>query len=255
MNTAEKLRRMSDDHASGQLLALVVEDDPDAAKIATSMLRMIGFRTKHAGSANDALLVASEERPDLILLDVCLPDMNGVGFMQVATRMPDFKKTKVLAASALYPESSPIGAQLKRLGVLHYLDKPFTVERMRTKVHTLFPKLRNRATPKPKLEEMAGLSLPATAHCFGEAREVRLLAASPEQLVVQGQRLPVGQSLTIKLDHDQEVFDEMVTFHLVAMATVESSLPGPRGAISRLSVLVTRPPLEFDRMCEELPDP
>lgn len=252
MSAVAKLSRVREGSTSP--LALVVEDDPDAARIAVSMLRMFGFRTKQAGSANQALLAASEELPDLILLDICLPDMNGVGFVQVASKMPGFSKTKVLAASALYPEKGPIGAQLKRLGVLHYLDKPFTVDRLRKKVHQLFPHLKGQK-PKATLEDVSGLSLPATVSCFGEERDVLLLAATPDKMVVRGQKLPVGQSLTLRLEHAQLEFDEMVTHQLVAMATVEECLPGPGGAISKLSVLVTRPPLEFDRMCEELPDP
>ena len=254
MNAAEKRSHVSDPTAPTEPLALIVEDDEDAARIATSMLRMCGFRTKHAGSANEALVVASEETPDLILLDICLPDMNGVGFMQVASRLPGFSKTKVVAASALYPEKGPVGDQLRKLGVHHYLDKPFTVDRLRTKVRQLFPRL-TPSKVKPTLEEVSGLSLPATVSCFGEERPVRLLAASADALVVQGQKLPVGQSVMVRLDHVQLVFDAKETFHLVAMATVESSTPGVKGAISRMAVLVTRPPLEFDRMCDELPDP
>jgi len=84
---------------------------------------------------------------------------------------------------------------------------------------------------------------------------VRLLAATPQALLVRGQKLPIGHSLTVKLQHEQLVFDEYETFDLVAMATVESSVDDDGGALSRLSVVVTRPPLEFDRMCDELPDP
>lgn len=255
MSTARKLRPLRDDTPPPPPLALVVEDDEDAAQIATSMLRLCGFRTKHAANANDALLVAAEERPDLILLDVCLPDMNGVGFMQVAARMPGFDKVKVLAASALYPENGPVGAQLKRLGVHHYLDKPFTVGGMRAKLHQLFPRMRSQKPVKASLEDLAGLSIPAAVHCFGETRQARLVAASPTALILRGQRLPAGQSVTVRLSHTQLVFDEHETFELVAMAMVESSVDDPKGALSRLSVLVTRPPLEFDRMCDELPDP
>ncbi len=255
MTTAQALRPLVDDPSHQLPLALIVEDDPDAAQIAGSMLRLCGFRTKHAGSANEALLVAAQEQPELILLDICLPDMNGVGFMQVASRMPQFAKTKVVAASALYPENGPVGAQLKRLGVVHYLDKPFTVAAMRAKLHQLFPRMRGQTTKRAPLADLAGLSIPATVHCFGEARQVRLLAATPDTLIVRGQKLPEGQAVTVRLQHRQLVFDEYELFDLVAMATVESSVSEPTGALSRLSVLVTRPPLEFDRMCEELPDP
>ena len=81
---------------------------------------------------------------------------------------------------------------------------------------------------------------------------MRLLAATPQALLVRGQKLPIGHSLTVKLQHEQLVFAEYET---VAMATVESSVDDDGGALSRLSVVVTRPPLEFDRMCDELPDP
>jgi CheY-like chemotaxis protein len=253
MSTAERLRTLSDDNPSAPL-ALVVEDDPDAAELAALMLKLCGFRARHAGTANDALLAAAEERPALILLDICLPDMNGVGFLRVASKMPGFRKVKILAASALHPANGPIGTQLKRMGVRHYLDKPYRVGDMRRELELIFPRMQAKS-PKTSLEDLEGLSLPAEVVCFGETREVRLLAATPDALLLRGQKLPVGNSITVRLKHEQLVFDEYETFDLVAMATVVSSVDDPAGALSRLSVVVSRPPLEFDRMCDELPDP
>lgn len=253
MSTAKDLRKLRDAPPTPPL-ALIVEDDQDAAEVAVLMLKLCGFRTKQVGTANDALLAAAEERPDLILLDICLPDMNGVGFLRVASKMPGFRRVKILAASALHPANGPIGTQLKRMGVKHYLDKPYRVGEMREKLQEIFPRMRSNA-PEVTIEDLEGLSLPAEVVCFGQTRPVRLLAATPDALLVRGQKLPVGNSITVRLKHDQLVFGEVETFDLVAMATVESSVDDPAGALSRLSVVVTRPPLEFDRMCDELPDP
>ena len=140
------------------------------------------------------------------------------------------------------------------MGVKHYLDKPYRVGDMRQKLEQMFPRMKTNPQ-EATLEDLEGLSLPAEVVCFGETRQVRLLAATPEVLLVRGQKLPIGHSLTVRLKHEQLVFDEYETFDLVAMATVESSVEDEGGALSRLSVVVTRPPLEFDRMCDELPDP
>ena len=56
---------------------LVVDDDPDYVSTTTALLRLSGFRAAGAGSGADALCRATEQAPDVILLDLSMPDMDG----------------------------------------------------------------------------------------------------------------------------------------------------------------------------------
>jgi CheY-like chemotaxis protein len=56
---------------------MVVEDDPDASEILCVLLEILGHECKPAASGRDALELASELRPEVVLVDISLPDMSG----------------------------------------------------------------------------------------------------------------------------------------------------------------------------------
>jgi two-component system OmpR family response regulator len=60
------------------LRALVVEDEPDLADVLTRMLRLEGWNAVAAGDGNTAIRTARDFRPDVVVLDVMLPDINGL---------------------------------------------------------------------------------------------------------------------------------------------------------------------------------
>lgn len=57
---------------------LIVEDNPRNLKLVRDVLGSAGFRTLEAGTAEDGVVIARERRPDLVLMDVGLPGMDGV---------------------------------------------------------------------------------------------------------------------------------------------------------------------------------
>jgi two-component system cell cycle response regulator DivK len=58
-------------------LVLIVDDNAKNAKLVRDVLRVAGFRTVEAGSGGEALALALEHQPDVILMDIRLPDMDG----------------------------------------------------------------------------------------------------------------------------------------------------------------------------------
>ena len=58
-------------------LVLIVDDDARNAKLARVVLEAAGLRTLSAGTAAEALVLAAEHRPDLVLMDLRLPDLEG----------------------------------------------------------------------------------------------------------------------------------------------------------------------------------
>lgn len=115
-------------------IALVVEDDLDAANVARGMLRLLGYRSRVAGDANEALYALSEGPPSLILMDICLPVMDGVNLIKVARRVSGLEAVPVVAMSAVYPEEGPVAKVLGSEGVTTFLSKPFTLNGLRSAI-------------------------------------------------------------------------------------------------------------------------
>jgi two-component system cell cycle response regulator DivK len=106
-------------------LVLIVDDHEKNRKLARDVLRAAGLRTLEASRGEEAISVATDNRPDVILLDLRLPDMNGT---EVARQLRSGKgtgKIPVVALSAsAYAWSSD---QLLAAGFDGYLRKPIDV--------------------------------------------------------------------------------------------------------------------------------
>ena len=89
------------------------------------MLQAAGFRTLDAANGAQAITLVAEHVPDLVLLDLRLPDMDGI---DVARRLGDGRRTRgvpIVALSALRP--APEGDDLAAAGFAGYLEKPISV--------------------------------------------------------------------------------------------------------------------------------
>ncbi len=106
-------------------LVLIVDDNETNRKLARDVLRADGLRTIETASGRETLALAAGRRPDVILLDLRLPDMDG---MEVARRLQDGAHTAsipVVALSALHAAGE--GASLLTAGFAGYLEKPIDV--------------------------------------------------------------------------------------------------------------------------------
>jgi two-component system cell cycle response regulator DivK len=106
-------------------LVLIVDDSEKNRKLAREVLRAAGFRTLEAARGDEALAVAAERRPDLILLDLRLPDMDGTDVARKLRGGAETGRIPVVALSA-----SPIAGGSDRLlatGFDGYLQKPIDV--------------------------------------------------------------------------------------------------------------------------------
>ena len=97
------------------LKILCVDDEPDLLKINTAILRNAGYEVTEAATGKECLRITKEQRPDLILLDVMLPDMNGYDICRQIKEAPELLGTYVmlggnfppLVAGVPLPDSSP----------------------------------------------------------------------------------------------------------------------------------------------------
>ena len=139
-----------------QPLILVVEDDPDAAQIAEHMLEALGCHTAIAANAMQGLFLLKEGRPDLVLLDISLPDMDGVAFLDSAAKMREAKGVPFVVASAIYASDSPMTRSLRERGVWRFLEKPFSSRQLETALRQVLPGWKPTS---PVLPDTAGASL------------------------------------------------------------------------------------------------
>jgi DNA-binding response OmpR family regulator len=109
--------------AGRQELVLVVEDDLSLRLAMTKTLRSEGFRVQVAGTGRDGLDAAFAERPDLVLLDVMLPGMNG---FEVCQRIREHDpEVPILMVTAKGEEGDKVRGL--KLGADDYIVKPFGV--------------------------------------------------------------------------------------------------------------------------------
>jgi CheY-like chemotaxis protein len=108
---------------------LVVDDHPVTREPLARLLQFEGFRTACAANGVEALAAVGRERPDLILLDVMMPKMNGVDFLDHLRRDASAAAIPVIGLTGVLDPKQV--ARLKALGVADVLTKArFTVEQL-----------------------------------------------------------------------------------------------------------------------------
>lgn len=101
-------------------LILLVEDEPQMRRFLRVALEGSGYRYLEAPTGKEGLALAVQHRPDVILLDLGLPDMDGLELM---IRLREWSQTPVIVISARGQETDKIGAL--DVGADDYLTKPF----------------------------------------------------------------------------------------------------------------------------------
>ena len=86
-------------------LILIVEDNEKNMKLVRDVLRVKGYDTVEAGTAEDGIRLASERKPDLILMDIHLPGMNGIEALHVLRGDPGTAPIPVIAVTASVMQS------------------------------------------------------------------------------------------------------------------------------------------------------
>ncbi len=119
-------------------LILVVEDDSAVRNLITTTLETHQYRYQTAADGETAVLQAVSHNPDVILLDLGLPDMDGI---DVIRKIRSWSKTPVIVISARSEDTDKIDAL--DAGADDYLTKPFSVEELLARLRVTFRRLRD----------------------------------------------------------------------------------------------------------------
>ena len=105
-----------------QKTVIVVEDEPDAAELFAEMMRVTGFRVLKTYSSTPAISLIAREQPDVVILDIMMPDISGLEVLRFMRRDPKLKATPVIVVSARsMPSDIREGLEA---GATIYLTKP-----------------------------------------------------------------------------------------------------------------------------------
>jgi CheY-like chemotaxis protein len=111
---------------------LVVEDDPDSRWMLEELLKGEGYSAVVASHGEEALEVAREHQPCLILLDLMMPVLDGRGFCREQAKDPEISEIPVIIVSA-HPDASGIAEDLKAIGCV---AKPILFEALLKQVNS-----------------------------------------------------------------------------------------------------------------------
>lgn len=119
----------------GQQVALVVEDDPFVGTMVRHRLSRAGFAVRHAADGAKGLAASAAERPDLVVLDLNLPELNGFQLLERLRADPATHQVPVLILTASGAEKDLVRAFA--LGADDYLVKPFSPTELLARVQRL----------------------------------------------------------------------------------------------------------------------
>ncbi|HET6462284.1 MAG TPA: response regulator, partial [Candidatus Krumholzibacteria bacterium] len=108
---------------------LVVEDEPQMRRFIRASLDAHGYQVGEAATASEALALATSRNPDVILMDLGLPDMDGI---DLTRRLREWSRVPVIVISARGREADKVSAL--DAGADDYLTKPFGVDELLARI-------------------------------------------------------------------------------------------------------------------------
>ena len=114
---------------------LIVDDSETMTLFLSEVLEENGFNTSSAGNATEAWTKMQTERPDLVLLDVVMPGVNGFEFTRHLRRTPGFADLPIILCSSKSMGSDQ--AWGLRQGATGYITKPVETQQLLSKIQAL----------------------------------------------------------------------------------------------------------------------
>lgn len=207
---------------------LVVDDQANVRRLLRDYLEEEGFRVVVAENGRDALYMARREKPDLILLDIMMPEMSGYEFMRTFTKEQD---TPIILLTAKLEESDKVlGLEL---GADDYVTKPFSMRELVARIRAVLRRA-EKGAPASEVLRIADITLDRGARTVlvGE-RPVRLtptefellatLMASPGRVFSRAALLEAVQGVSV------ETMERSIDVHIRNLRTkIEPDASNPR---------------------------
>ena len=175
-------------------LILVVDDEPKIVRLARDYLEKNGFRVVTAADGQSALTTARREKPDLVILDLMLPVIDGREVCRILRRESD---VPIIMLTALSEEIDQVTGL--EIGADDYITKPFSVRALVARVRALLRRTRGDVKA-PSLIRVSGLEIDSEKYAVSfngapikltpnEFKLLVLLASRPNQTLTREQLL------------------------------------------------------------------
>ena len=109
-------------------VVLIVEDHDDTREMLQVLLHVFGCRVLAARNGEEALTLAEESRPDLILMDIKMPRLDGLSLTRLIRSHPTLNRVPIVAVTGM--TTPQFHRQILDAGCNNYLDKPIDVDRL-----------------------------------------------------------------------------------------------------------------------------
>lgn len=127
---------------------LVIEDYADTRQLISSILRKDGYQVIEAEDGVEGLLKASAGYPDLVIMDLALPEMDGVETARRIRQTPKLSRTPIFVVSAWLTKE--VEADVRAVGCTEVFSKPFEVDELVNRVRAVVGSS-SRPEPEPQV--------------------------------------------------------------------------------------------------------
>jgi two-component system alkaline phosphatase synthesis response regulator PhoP len=125
---------------------LIADDEADILEIISYNLELHGYEVLTAKDGDQAIRLAKEEHPDLIILDIMMPKKSGIEVCKILRSQPEFKDTLIVFLTALNDELSHVKGL--ELGADDFISKPISPKIMASKVNAFFRRIQKPESVK-----------------------------------------------------------------------------------------------------------
>ena len=137
---------------------LVVDDEKRIVSLLKSYLEQQGFRVATAQNGSEAIFVARHEKPDLIILDIMMPEMDGYEFMRQHRK--ERETPIILLTAKLEEDDKVIGLEL---GADDYVTKPFSPRELTSRIRAVLRRT-GQSPPATDILRVNGITLDRDSH-------------------------------------------------------------------------------------------
>ena len=157
---------------------LVIDDELQIQRAIRTILAEKGFRVSTASRGEEGLALAASTEPDLVILDLGLPDMDGV---EVCTRLREWTQCPIIILSVRDSERDKVAALDK--GADDYLTKPFGIEELLARVRVALRHAVNRKGEPSKIVKAGALTIDLAWHIVKRGNEEIKLTGTEYKLL------------------------------------------------------------------------
>lgn len=154
---------------------LVVDDESDVTDLVAYHLKSKGFQVETVNDPNGSIGAARSFLPDLVILDVMMPDLNGIQICRMLRADPKLKKVPVIFLTAKAEENDRI--QGLELGADDYICKPFSTKELVLRVQSVIRRIFEAVPEEPKRLQAGQIVIEVDRHeAFVQGKHIELTA-------------------------------------------------------------------------------